>query len=327
MKVSYADISKYVRNADHYYDAMQRSGWLMPSRHCALNTMDFMNQVREKTLYCPKTEFLKSAPRCYSIPPIEHLMVIMENFLQRIQTGGNYDHEELSRCLNLMYEMRKRKPNAQWLVTIISIWEPTNEIFAKNYRYVRPKKAAADILLDNSDGFFTNLAQLTDTEIKKSKRLNIPRKDRLLIKKDALAERKRQLAQYEMDLEAQIQELAALELNRYADRPELPQPQPGDQENDQNTEQILAVEQTPVQERHIPGAIEEEKLNPLEMSLQQLRAHGIPFDTTGDIDQGFEMEEQDDYQRTQKEPENQSMLSAVKARQKKARKGKQIADV
>jgi hypothetical protein len=27
-----------------------------------------------------------------------------------------------------------------------------------------------------------------------------------------------------MDLEAQIQELAALELNRYADRPELPQP-------------------------------------------------------------------------------------------------------
>jgi len=56
-----------------------------------------------------------------------------------------------------MYEMRKRKPNAQWLVTIISIWEPTNAIFAKDYRYVKPKKSCADMLLDNNDGFFSNL--------------------------------------------------------------------------------------------------------------------------------------------------------------------------
>ena len=56
-----------------------------------------------------------------------------------------------------MYEMRKRKPNAQWLVTIISIWEPTNAIFAKDYKYVKPKKSCADMLLDNSDGFFSNL--------------------------------------------------------------------------------------------------------------------------------------------------------------------------
>jgi len=65
---------------------------------------------------------------------------------------------------------------------------------------------------------------LTDKEIKKTNRLNVPKKARIEIKLEAVAERKKQMELYEKALKERLDEETAKESGLYGDRPVVPKP-------------------------------------------------------------------------------------------------------
>ena len=87
-KVSYAVASKYIRQKPQYYEAMGRQGWYMPSLHSALCTLSFMQNVRNGTIYCPKSSDASKSKKCFSIPPKVILMKkLHDNLLPKFQSG------------------------------------------------------------------------------------------------------------------------------------------------------------------------------------------------------------------------------------------------
>ena len=52
--------------------------------------------------------------------------------------------------------MQKNPPNTEWIIKLVAMWMPEDEIFKKSYKYVRPKtvEEEEDEYLSNEDGFF-----------------------------------------------------------------------------------------------------------------------------------------------------------------------------
>ena len=65
---------------------------------------------------------------------------------------------------------------------------------------------------------------MTDKEIKKTNRLNVPKKARIEIKLEAVAERKKRMELYEKALKEKFDEVTAKEAGLYGDRPVVPKP-------------------------------------------------------------------------------------------------------
>ena len=121
-------------------------------------------------------------------------------------------------------------------------------------------------------------------------------KDRLAIKLEAVAERKKQMELYEKALKEKFDEETSKEAGLYGDRPVVPKPgtrtNNGQQTNNTQQEvQIVTDEQQQLvtqqqQEKRLsaldslPEALKD--THPLNMSLRQLKEAGIPFDTVPD---------------------------------------------
>ena len=62
---------------------------------------------------------------------------------------------------NTLNYMKDHMPDVAWLIILLGIWAPNDEIFAPNYRYVK-EKDVIEAEYDNADGFWTELAPLTE---------------------------------------------------------------------------------------------------------------------------------------------------------------------
>ena len=77
-QLSYADASRYIRNRPGKAEAMGRDGWVLPSVHSAICTLDFLEKVRNKVVYCPKEEDVVAFKKCYSRPTRAVLLKYLE---------------------------------------------------------------------------------------------------------------------------------------------------------------------------------------------------------------------------------------------------------
>ena len=70
------------------------------------------------------------------------------------------DVSKLKRLMELLVPPSKKCANTTFLVQVLHLVDPNDEIFARDYVYVKQAQAntlAALPLFDNSDGFFDNL--------------------------------------------------------------------------------------------------------------------------------------------------------------------------
>ena len=96
-------------------------------------------------------------------------------------------------------------PDVNWLIIWISLVNPDDEIFEPQYKYVRERNIVEPIF-DNSDGFFSSMAMLTEKEIRKNNRIRLPKEMRFELRKERLKLKKQQIAEEEMKLIADIEE-------------------------------------------------------------------------------------------------------------------------
>ena len=95
-------------------------------------------------------------------PPTKETLVakIQEGCLNLANAGQN------TRPLQLLIDLLSGKKSADtaFLVQVLHLCNPSDEIFATDYLYVRPRKVKAQVampLVDNSDGFFNGLPALS----------------------------------------------------------------------------------------------------------------------------------------------------------------------
>ena len=74
---------------------------------------------------------------------------------------------------NTLDYMTEHLPDVQWLVILLGIWAPDDEIFEPNYRFVR-RRDLIELEFDNSDNFYTQMPPLTEREIRRQNRIRIP---------------------------------------------------------------------------------------------------------------------------------------------------------
>ena len=71
--------------------------------------------------------------------------------------------------------LRVRDANADWYVTLISIWNPECEIFRKDFVYVRERELAVEPLIDNLDGLYDGLPLIDEKIMRKTNRMRLPK--------------------------------------------------------------------------------------------------------------------------------------------------------
>ena len=94
-------------------------------------------------------------------PPPKHILVdkIFNAGAERNGRGENTD--ALDALLGLL--MNKKKADTAFLVQVLHLVNPNDEIFRRDYFYVKQTKAktVAELpLIDNADGFYDNLPML-----------------------------------------------------------------------------------------------------------------------------------------------------------------------
>ena len=74
---------------------------------------------------------------------------------------------------NTLDYMTDHHPDVKWLVDLVAIFAPHDEIFEPNYKFVR-QRDVIELELANEDNFWTNMPQLTEKEIRRQNRVRIP---------------------------------------------------------------------------------------------------------------------------------------------------------
>ena len=64
-KISYEEASKYIRNKPHLHEAVARDGWELPTLSSSICSMEFLQNVRNGSVYCPRREDLNVKKKCF----------------------------------------------------------------------------------------------------------------------------------------------------------------------------------------------------------------------------------------------------------------------
>jgi len=136
---------KVVGTTKEFWEAMERNGFHMPPKNNAINTMEYMQKVREGKYWVPTYQKMKQRP-CVK-PPKKSILVkevLMAAKEQKLELGIKDGKE----------------PTVQWLLVALATLNEDHWVFKKDYYPTHdeltenPKQR---IFVDNSDSFFSNL--------------------------------------------------------------------------------------------------------------------------------------------------------------------------
>ena len=68
----------FIRNRKHFHEAMEKSGFCLPSMHSAMCTLEWMYGVRFGTYYCPQIKDRNFSKTCHHPPPKNILIEKLE---------------------------------------------------------------------------------------------------------------------------------------------------------------------------------------------------------------------------------------------------------
>ena len=82
---------------------------------------------------------------------------------------------DVPRIEKLITALKEKSADIDFYVTLLSIWNPEDEIFAKNYRFIREKVIEPFPDFDNDDNLWDNLPELSEQQMRKTKRMRLPK--------------------------------------------------------------------------------------------------------------------------------------------------------
>ena len=190
--LSREQVAEVVRDRVTYYWGMARAGWLLPTIKQSLATLSFLQGVRAGEVFCPHAQHVKTPAVCVTPPPKKVLIdKIFCATVDRAERG-----EDTSRLDNLLLLLQKKSADSAWLVQVLHLVNDQDEIFARDYVYVRPRPVKAKVempFMDNSDGFFSGLPKLPASSSSK-RQLRLTKQQKEALQLQSLEHRQAELA-------------------------------------------------------------------------------------------------------------------------------------
>ena len=132
--LSREQVSAVIRDRETYYDGMLRNGWILPAKKQSLCTLDFMQRVRSGEIFCPHVKLVKTPPVCVTPPPKDVLIEKIMNATEERESKG----EPIDRLQELLARLIGNKSaDTAFLVQVLHLVNEEDEIFQRNYVYVR----------------------------------------------------------------------------------------------------------------------------------------------------------------------------------------------
>ena len=154
-----------VRDNKSCYRALQLNQFVTPDAKDKLMTKKFMKGVLQHKYWLPRAQEIVHARVC-TIPPIKAILAqIVYDLLVAHPSQGPEADRAMRRTAILV---RKKPPCKRWMLTVVAQLDPGHRIFTKEHtrQEARPRAnaavAAADVQIENPDGFFDGLAQHHD---------------------------------------------------------------------------------------------------------------------------------------------------------------------
>ena len=142
--LSREEVAAVVRDRRTFYDAMLRHGYLLPDEKQSLCSLEFMEKVRAGVIFCPRVENVKCPPVCRTPPPKAILVDKIDIACAELYKRGE-DTSALERLLERMIPPAKKQADTAFLVQVLHLANPADEVFARDYVYVRPQPIQAPI--------------------------------------------------------------------------------------------------------------------------------------------------------------------------------------
>ena len=143
-----------VKTKEHLYKAMTRNRWFLPKFKSSIITQEYMKGVRAKKIWCPTYDDLKPLP-CPDPPSKEILLdeVVKYTADRNLDIGAEANH----------------LPDTNWLLNVLAIIKPDHEFFKKEYMPPVKEAKKEELVIDNSDDFYSGLPKLYKKRDMKSK--------------------------------------------------------------------------------------------------------------------------------------------------------------
>lgn len=139
------EVKQIVKTKSPLYNAMIRNGFYLPKKKATIVNEAYLQKVKSGEFYCPK--FTDVIARPCPDPPSREIL-LDEVVKATTKVGKDIGASE------------GKLPDIPWLLTVLAIHCPDHEVFHKDYLPPLPVPKKSDMVIDNSDGFYTNLPQL-----------------------------------------------------------------------------------------------------------------------------------------------------------------------
>ena len=211
------------RTKKDLYHAMVANGFVMPGLKSQIVTLDFMESVRQKLVWCPKKEDLRQHPQIGQPPPIQEFIGAIQEAVNVIERQAAEDEDDPAYVLSLerLVELIKAKSAPkQWLIVVLAALAPDHQFFQKKYAFRKqPKQNALNELkvLANEDAFYDDLPLLPSG--RKQRNIRLTKQQRLVLRIAHAKAQQDDLAKRLSELEKQMADSAQNEADR-GDNPE-----------------------------------------------------------------------------------------------------------
>ena len=102
---------------------------------------------------------------------------------------------------NLVTLLRAREADVAFYLTLLAIWNPEWEGFNKDFVFRKPEIMQFQPMVDNSDCLYENLPELPDRELKRTRRMRIPKDQRLELQMTKLKLAEQRIAKQKIKLQ------------------------------------------------------------------------------------------------------------------------------
>ena len=171
--LSREQVANVIRDRETFYDGMLRNGWKLPDKKQSICTLDFMTKVRAGEIFCPRAEQIKSPAICITPPP-KKILIDKIDLACCAHMNANGDTAALEALIERL--ANKKTADTAWLVQVLHLANPKDEIFARDYVYVKPVKPKAAVnlpMMNNADGFYDNLPMLSSKKKQRKGQLRL----------------------------------------------------------------------------------------------------------------------------------------------------------
>ena len=161
--ISVEDARQRIPDGKSLYSALVRNQRLMPPRKDAINSQKFMRGVWTKKYWVMSSHEVVGYKMCADPPSKKQLARILAGVLANYRSLGEPIDSGMRRTAK---QIRKRPPNTNWMLLVLSSLHPGHEVFDKGY--IKPARRqeeqfVASAMVDNEDGFFDGLPMATPT--------------------------------------------------------------------------------------------------------------------------------------------------------------------